>query len=196
MINKVDTMINKVKVPALSAVAAAVMVFATCKLVTDDDAGTRDVYSLRISSGEMSPWVEAESDGYVACPNPEAFAGTRVNGYVQRFQDRGLIEGFVQELNGGGDIWGSVYVMDFGTAEKANDMFVYQDAENTQKLAVSGIAQTVAGIDNSSGDGCIGYGHFDRFYIQVSLGGYADKTDSQKDAKTFLEHFQSKVKNM
>lgn len=174
------------------AILITLSIFISCKIVSggDGENKVRDIYSLKIGSGEISPWAETE---YIPCESPEAFMASRVNGYVVEHQNRGLIEGFIQDLAAGSERSATILAMDFGSSAKATDMYNYKKSEPGNNMPLSGISESIAIVNNNASDGCSVFFHFDRFYFEISFWGYSDKTEALKDAKTFVQHFQSRI---
>lgn len=170
-----------------------VILWIGCKIVSQEDNDNikvRDIYTLRIAEGEITPWLETE---YIPCESPEIFMASRLNGYVEMHKQKGLIEGFIQDLAVGGERYATIIAMDFGKESSAAEMYEYQKPQVSNKILVSGVNESNAIIDNSSADGCTAYFFFNRFYFELTMWGYTDKTESIKDAQSIIQHFKSKI---
>jgi hypothetical protein len=87
----------------------------------------------------------------------------------------------------------AVRIMDFGTFAKAEAMF---NASSTQYQASSALAPlpvSEAAYMVEAGGNITVYAHFGRFYFELELTGYANVSDSVRDALHFLTIYRTMI---
>jgi hypothetical protein len=84
------------------------------------------------------------------------------------------------------------FVMDFGTADKARQM--YDEMRPATGTAVGGEADSVAIVDESTPSfGCMLFAHYGKFYIELKFNNYAVKAEAVSDAGQFLGVYKQKI---
>lgn len=175
---------------------AAGSLLVLCKIVDDEEGGSRTVTSLKIAEGDASGWTEADQ-GYQAFKTPQELYGI-INGGADIYVDRGLIEGFQQEIEiEGSDYYATFMIMDFSNADNAKSMFDYKADLVSTKESTGTYDDATAIIDMGQLTGCSGFAHFGQFYLELGFSGYgSNKSDAKNTAVSFMEIIKSKIDNM
>jgi hypothetical protein len=149
--------------------------------------------SMIFTNAEISPW-KADSVAY--------YQGTAlyngIDGGAGQYLDKGLIKTAIQFLAddaspSNDSLNCSAYIMDFGTSANATAMFNTMMSNVIDKKAFASFPNSVAGLDYSPVIGISAYAHFNRFFFQLDLQGYNDKTKAIDDAEKFLTILKSKT---
>jgi hypothetical protein len=149
------------------------------------------VSDFRISS-EVPPWVEI-TDGYEEY-NPSQLE-LLINGGAFEYTDAGMIEGINQKMINEQDTdtkYYEVYLMDFGTAAKASEMFDLKKNQISAPVPVGQYDDTVVSARRFLGGMRI-YAHFSNFYLEFSLSGYMEEDMTLSTADRFLKHFDQMI---
>jgi len=164
----------------------------SCELVTTSDNNSRTITALKIKDGEVSGWEE------IACSNVArglTELTAIINGGADEYINQGMVEGFLQKLGKiGTDGNVDMYIMDFGTSEKAEKMFSEKIKKYTEKVEVTGYSPSIAQIDMSSPEGAVAVAHFQQYYFELTFmdfGAYLQ--DSKSMAESLIETFNTKV---
>jgi hypothetical protein len=186
-----------VSLVVLASVAFAVMAsFCTlCSPVSKPAAETPAAIpldSMIFTNAEISPW---KNDTVAYFQGTALYNG--IDGGAGQYLDQGLIETAIQSLNDASPSNDSLnckaYIMDFGTSANAGNMFDTVMSKAVDKKAFTSFPVSVAGLDDSPLVGIIAYAHFGRFFFQLDLEGYSDKTKAIDDAEKFLTILKSKT---
>ncbi len=172
----------------------ALFFFGGCNRVSvEEEEAQLNVTQLALESNDIQQWVE-EEDGYNVYKTSEELYQL-IDGGADEYLNRGLVEGFQQRLTRTETGYSAtIMVMDFGTIEKAANMYQYFSSRISPVVKAGNYNSSVAVIDPSPLDGCIGYAHFKQFYIELSLMGYgAEKSEAYNNTARFIEIFQAKI---
>lgn len=176
-----------------AVIASLCIVCSPASQLTVKAPSTTPIDSMIFASAEISPW-KADSVAY--------YQGTAlyngIDGGAGQYLDQGLIETAIQTLvNNASPSNDSLnckaYIMDFGTSANATNMFDTVMSKAVDKKTFTSFPSTIAGFDDSPLVGIIAYAHFDRFFFQMDLEGYSDKTKAINDADKFLTILKSKT---
>lgn len=118
-----------------------------------------------------------------------------IDGGATFYNENGLIDGILQELKNGTDNTCDVFLFNFGTSQKATNMFTEQTSGISSKVLIPGYDESIAVGDEFIG-GAIIYAHFDKFEIELSFMGYTDIELLKTDAEIFLQVYESKISNI
>ncbi len=164
-----------------------------CEL-TDPGDGNESVQleQLKFEDNEVSGWALG-GRGYIPFNSSNMFG--LVNGGADIYINGGLLEGFEQNMDRAGTAFTfRMWIMDFGTAEKATEMYNSRKDEFTTREAAGSLSEDVAFIDASGLYGRDGYAHFGKYVIQIAFSGYSGKLNQAKDdAIGFLEAIKAKL---
>lgn len=171
-------------------VCLSVILFMSCKLVEDSGESSQGVNALRLSSGDISPWAEDNSGGFITftASNMQKL----VNGGAPQYVEKGLVAGFEQRMSNGSKT-AKLLILDFGTEANAVSMYTKTDNENSDKTASGTYPQTVAQLDNSAMSGVTAIAHFGKYYMELAFTNYSDKSESRTTANSFVEVFEAKI---
>jgi hypothetical protein len=150
--------------------------------------------SMIFTDAEISPWKQES----VAYYQDSAALFNGIDGGAGQYLDKGLIETAKQVLVKGSSLSNDslnceARIMDFGTSANATTMFNTMMSNAVDKKAFASFPNSVAGLDYQPLTGIGAYAHFGRFFFQLDLQGYNDKTKVIDDAERFLTILKSKT---
>ena len=159
-----------------------------------DYAGSIDAIiwdkKFRITN-EVSGWVD-QSEYFAPFDTIQLY--DLIDGGATKYTEQDLIDGIFQLLKNG-TFSCDIFVYNFGTTEKATNMFTIQSNSVASKVVVPGYDESIAVGDEFLG-GAIIFAHFSQFELELSLGGYADIEQLKSDAAQFLQVYESKISNI
>lgn len=118
-----------------------------------------------------------------------------IDGGAPAYIDEGLVDGFTQAFfraNSPDTFNCKIYVMDFSSPVNSLRMFGKIKSEQNSPIALTGFDTTVAMASEFLG-GYYAFAAFDRFFIEVSVSGYADLDLALNDAKSFMNVFKTRI---
>ena len=139
-------------------------------------------------TNEVSGWVD-QSEYFATFDTIQLY--DLINGGATKYTEQGLIDGVFQLLKNS-NFSVDIFVYNFGTTQKATNMFTIQSNSVASKVVVPGYAESIAVGDEFLG-GAIIYAHFSQFELELSFGGYADIEVLKSDAAQFLQVYESKI---
>ena len=148
------------------------------------------VWELYMPNDSMPGWEEDRARYRIY---DAVFLYDLIDGGADKFDNQGLVAGIVQVMFFDTLYENIIYVMDFGSANKAKGML------NTMKTVVGGMPLSLPGFDTATAaatpalGGNTTYAWFSRFYIELYLSGYSDQEKSLQDAATFLAAYKRKI---
>ena len=178
--------------PVTLGLAVIASLFIACPSSNGPKAAV-PLASMIFTDAEISPW-KAYSVAY--------YQGTAlyngIDGDAGQYLDKGLIETAIQVLvndssPSSDSLNCTARIMDFGTSANATAMFNTMMSRAVDKKAFASFPNSVAGLDYSPLIGIVAYAHFSRFFFQMDLEGYNDKTKAIDDAEKFLTILKSKT---
>lgn len=139
-------------------------------------------------TNEVTGWVD-QSEYFATFDTIQLY--DLIDGGATKYTEQGLIDGIFQLLKKD-NLSCDVFVYNFGTEQKATNMFTIQSNSVASKVVVPGYDESIAVGDEFLG-GAIIYAHFSQFELELSLGGYADIEQLKTDAAQFLQVYESKI---
>lgn len=139
---------------------------------------------------QISSWIEQKE---ITKKFPAQGLFDIINGGAVEYIDRGLLEGIHQQFTNKDGKTVEVFVEDFGVAEKAGAML------DAKKQSLSEIKQLTA----PSGMKCFAskaigavvvIASLEHFYIEMTVSGFSDDSESKNVAAAFLDHYQQRIK--
>ena len=109
--------------------------------------------------------------------------------------EQGLIDGITQRFNKSSGNICDAYMFNFGTSQKATNMFTAQSNSVTTPVLISGYDDLTV-IGDEFGGGAKIYAHFGQFELELSFMGYLDIELLKTDAEIFLQVYESKISNI
>jgi hypothetical protein len=147
---------------------------------------------MQIADNELSGWTQAAGfDTFYTMPIDTL--NRLIDGPEQTYKDYGCKEIAYQTLTGPDPKVFSSFAMDFVTVSKAAAMFNYK------KLQV-GPGKNISSFDDATAfattveNGVTAYAHFNKFYLEMKLEGFADTVEVLAVAGQFLNAFKAKIK--
>lgn len=137
---------------------------------------------------EVSGWVD-QSEYFATFDTIQLY--DLIDGGATKYTEQGLIDGIFQLLKNGNFSY-DIFFYNFGTSQKATNMFTIQSNSVSSKVVIPGYDESIAVGDEFLG-GAIIYAHFSQFELELSLGGYADIEQLKADAAQFLQVYESKI---
>ena len=175
-------------------IAAGALCLMSCSNLTfisvPDSGIPTTVAQLRLFNGDISGWIEsANADSFNVYTGTEL--ETPLDGGADVYTNMGMIQAFIQEMQGPNPEDLVIYTMDFGTPGAATQMFEQEQSQwGASSLPISGYDNATAfATSTSGGTGVNVYAHFDKFYMQLMLSGFANQTDAMSKAYLFLHLF-------
>jgi hypothetical protein len=160
-----------------------------CEFIKQEEGGSGGIGDFRLSG--ITGWTENEQSGYAAFSSGTLF--DLINGGADQYNDEGLVEGIQQKMtHSSGDKAYSAFVMDFGTAENATAMFEKMKLNEADPLTIGNYIESVA-FGSRHLSGINAYAHFGKYYVEISLSGYADESLATKEAEAFVEVYEQKA---
>lgn len=141
---------------------------------------------------EITGWVD-QPEYFVAFDTIQLYE--LIDGGDELYIGQGLIDGILQELKKGTDNTCDVYLFNFGTAQKATNMFTEQSNNVSTPVLISGYDESIA-VGKEFIGGAIIYAHFNKFEIELSFMGYSDIEQLKADAAIFIQVYESKISNI
>jgi hypothetical protein len=178
--------------PITIGIAVIASLFIACPSSNGPKAAV-PLASMIFTDAEISPW---RSDTVAYYQGTALYNG--IDGGAGQYLDQGLIKTAIQFLvddasPSNDSLNCSAYIMDFGTSANATAMFNTIMSRAVDKKTFTSFPSTIAGFDDSPLVGIIAYAHFSRFFFQMDLKGYSDKTKAIDDAERFLTILKSKT---
>jgi len=176
------------------AIVMGVLCLSACgpwlvESVTDNGTVTT-VSQLRLFNGDISGWVESSNaDSF------NIYTGTELenplDGGADVYTGMGMIQAFIQDVEGPSPQRLIVYAMDFGSPAAATQMFAQEQGQmGATSIPIRGYdVATAFATSVSGGTGVTVYAHFDKFYLQLMLTGFSNQTDAMSKAYMFLHLF-------
>ncbi|MBD3392451.1 MAG: hypothetical protein GF410_10575 [Chitinivibrionales bacterium] len=152
------------------------------------------VADLRITEAEISGWTEDKFETFTEIGALAQNSG--FNGKAYFYEERGLnfVESAYQELSGEGDAAVACCVMDFSTAQVAEEAFTERTQEDAQdqlpQSSIGGYSESTALFYRSE---YWAYAHFDRFLIWIEVQGSMDQDAAKTTAASFLEAYEAMI---
>lgn len=174
---------------SLCILAGVILILISCKLVEDTGGSGKSVYSLKLGSGDISPWVQID-DGFKEFKPATAF--DVINGGADEYVANGLVEGFFQTLSNS-DKFAEMKIMDLSSTSNATAMYKIKNKIIGDKSPSGNYNDSIAAIDNAPLSGVVAYAHFDKYYIELDYTGYDSKTDARTAAANFIQVFDAKI---
>jgi hypothetical protein len=164
----------------------AALAAGACKVVKNEGGGgSVSVKDLRITD-EVSGWTEKTTEGYVEF-NTKGFYDL-INGGAKPYEDQEMIEGIMQDMSASEGRECMIYVIDFGTDQKAEEMFLYQKSRITSLQAVGNYPEAMVAADASASNYAMVYAHFGKFYVELLV--MEELSQALGTADLFLEHYE------
>jgi hypothetical protein len=184
----------------------AALILVSCKFMLESDynasqnngsgqTGTSGTVLIKASdfiiSNEISGWT-ADPSGTASYSDPMSLQQLIDGGYND-YTDNGMIEGIQEVMNSSDGHGNRIWVMDFGTADKATTMYQFEQTRLTGRTAaLQEYADSIA-IAKVNLSSITVYAHFNRFYFQLAMSNYSPATLATGDADLFLEFYQAKA---
>lgn len=158
--------------------------------------GRVDVNQFGIPDTLIPGWTPRDQGGHGAFRVLDT-AALRVEGLLggpsDPYLEGGVVELSMQFLTRSGGAIADVVVMDVVAKHRATTL--YETLAPTASVAIGSYPATVARFDEgNSVDGGIAFAHFDKFYIEVRLGGYVVSDERFADADMFIVALERMVR--
>jgi hypothetical protein len=181
----------------LIGLVSVCFLLCTSKEPTEPAPSNTTVGQLEISDTAVSGWAKSTANGDTFCTYPiESFYNGppgSIDGGAVPYDSIGCKEIAYQTLTGPSPMISSSYAMDFVTVAKATNMFGILKSSQIPNLAVPGFDISTA-FGKSLTDGAMVYAHFNKFYMEITLVGFTDKSTALATASEFLGVFKGKIK--
>lgn len=176
------------------AVVLAGLTLVVCKVTSSEEGSADTIYSAKFESGEVSGWNSDETyftDGYVKFTASDMVG--LVNGGAEEYIAKGMSEGFRQDMAKGDQTYQS-WILDFGTAENALDMYNTKVQQFASTKETAGNYPETKAFVTPSAYGYDGYAVFGKFMVVLWLDGFgANKGEAKDKTVDFMETIESKI---
>jgi hypothetical protein len=166
-------------------------VISVCLSVTCTDTGPVSrpaMPDFRIAVSEHPGWIERQVAEYDTSSLYDI-----INGGAPPYIARGLVKGIYQRLeHAEGERAAELFVMEFGSARNASDIFNDKRPDSSETVVVGGYPDSVV-VASRHLSGVNAYAHFGWFYFELTLSGYTDEAAAVEQAHTFLSEFEEKA---
>jgi hypothetical protein len=116
-----------------------------------------------------------------------------INGGAPPYIQNGLVSGIHQQLNHDSGRTIELFVEDFGTPHNANDMFLLKKTDFMERFAPAG-EDTTQVIAAATIGALLVVCIIDKYYFEITLGGYADQGESLKQAKQVVDYYRERIR--
>jgi hypothetical protein len=167
----------------------------------DGSSATIDltVEMLKVKNGDIANWRTAPDADSFGVWTPDNFYEDIDGGY-EVYTDQGLSRAADFHMLGpvgpDGDteeIAKPSFIMDFGSATHAMEMYTYMKSMYSADIvATPGWNDSVAFAKSILG-GIAAYVHFDKFYFELNFAGFSDREKALAAAGLFLDFFKGKI---
>lgn len=158
----------------------------------NDLSGASNVVQLQISPTDVTGWQQvAGSDGFNVYSAQGLYKP--LDGGADPFNQKGVIEGIIQKLDGPTPTKLEAIVLDFGSEPKAITMFQFRvQTINPPQLIIPNFSDSMA-FASSTLDGVTVYAYIKKFYFEVALSGFQDQSEALQTASLFVDLYSSKI---
>jgi hypothetical protein len=184
-----------------------IVTLCVCLFVCNSPSPTEPVPSkttvgqLQIAIAEVPGWIQSADNSDTFCTYPIAGMYNdmpgNIDGGATLYDSMGCKELAYQALTG--PLAGpnpevcSSYAMDFVTVAKASAMFNYEKSHTSSRVNIPSFDNSTA-FAKPINSGVKAFARFNKFYIEVTLGGFADSAAALTTASQFLGVFKDKIK--
>jgi hypothetical protein len=182
----------------LIGLVAVCLVLCATKPPTAPAPSKTTVDRLEISDSEVAGWAKSSLNGDTFCTYPIDSLYCCVpgsgDGYAIPYDSAGCKEIAYQTLTGPSSEIYSSHAMDFLSVAKASAMFGILKSMKAPNTAIPGFDISTAFADTIINDGLMVYAYFNKFYLEITLVGFTDKSTALATASEFLGVFKGKIK--
>jgi hypothetical protein len=151
---------------------------------------------MKVNTNDVDGWILKSSE-----ESPPNTLYDLIDGGAPTYIDRHLeayLNEFLFKANGTdttylGDIF---FIMNFGSAENATEMYRYQKTYIdgvAPSAIISGFHPSVAFADTTPGGGITAFAHFGKFYFEMPFSGYENHLDALIPAGQFLNLLKARA---
>jgi hypothetical protein len=142
-------------------------------------------------STSFSGWIP-DTNHFVAFGAQEFF--NQADGGAQIYLNDGLVSATIRNLESpDSSKFCTVTIMDFGASAKASKIFEDKVSKNMAETAIPSFDTAQAAARFEYLGNILAYAHFDKFYFEILLTGFADSTVSIGNAALMLTKYKSMI---
>ncbi len=173
------------------------LIMLSCRVTSDEGGRASTLESAKFENGEISGWNCDEATypkGFVKFS--AANMVQLVNGGAAEYADKGLTEGFCQEMIKGEQTYRS-WVMDFGTEANAKELYNTKLQQYASVKEAAGSYQETKAFVKSSQYGYDGFAVFGKYIVLLWLDGFGtNKSEAKERTVEFLQTIEQKIKEL
>lgn len=173
------------------------LIMVACRVTSDDGGSANTISSAKFENGEISGWNWDEATypkGFVTFDATDMV--TLVNGGAAEYADKGLSEGFCQELIKGEQTYRS-WVMDFGTEANAKELYNTKSQQYASVKEAAGSYPETKAFVKSTQYGYDGFAIFGKYIVLLWLDGFGtSKSEAKERTVEFLQTIEQKIKEL